>query len=429
MRGPAGAGTAGGSAAGGHDHRLTTAMLVIFSIAQTISLFGDRLNNFSLAAMTSRFAADPSMQLAWLYLAMYLPVFLLAPLVGVFIDRLEKRWVLVATDIARGLLVMLIPVLFNRSGSFLPVMGVVFLLTTGNLFFLPAKSGLLPEIVTPERLVRVNSILWGAGVAGFIGGFLGGGLIFDRWSWSACFYLDGVTYLVSALLLLVIALRMTRRTAAAPSPSPLPAIERAGFWHDAAEGIREIRRRPFLLGPLFTQALIFFGAGGFSVLALVLIGRVSAEGSSMGLALAGLSAGVGMAIGSVLAERLRPRRRRAASIACFVSMAPAAAAVALAGSLPLLCAGALLCGLSATPLVVLSETALQSGISPGIRGRVFALREVLTRSLFLLSSFLFSMLGAAYGRPAVMIALGVFLAITGPAAVGIPRSGGDDTEN
>jgi MFS family permease len=408
--------------------QLTAALLVLFTVAQTISLFGDRLNNFSLAAITSRFAADPSMQLAWLYLAMYLPVFLLAPLVGVVIDRLDKRWVLVVTDLARGLLVMLIPVLFGRDHSFLPVMGVVFLLTTGNLFFLPAKSGLLPEIVPPDRLVRVNSVLWGAGVAGFIGGFLGGGLIFDYWSWGACFYIDGATYLVSSLLLLVIALRVGRGSAV-PAPAAVAPVPGAGFWHDAAGGLRELRRRPALVSPLLVQALIFFGAGGFSVLALVLIGRVCAGTSSMGLAVAGLSAGIGMALGSVISERLRERGRRTGSIVCFVLMAPAAAAVAFAPSLALLCAGALAAGFSATPLFVLSETALQTGTAAGVRGRLFALREVLTRSLFLLSSFLFSMLGAAYGRAAVMTALGVFLAITGPAVVWTARPGGLDTEH
>ncbi|MDD3643146.1 MAG: MFS transporter [Candidatus Krumholzibacteria bacterium] len=429
MKPPPDRGDQAASAAAGRGRRLTAAMLAVFAAAQTISLFGDRLNNFSLAAMASRFAADPSMQLAWIYLAMYLPVFLLAPLAGLLIDRLDKRWVLVVTDLVRGLLVMLIPVLFVRYGSFLPVMMIVFLLTTGNLFFLPAKSGLLPEIVPPGRLVRINSILWGAGVAGFIGGFLGGGLIFDYWSWAACFYLDGATYLVSALLLLSVAMRVGPPAPASAIPAPPPAAGRAGFWHDAAEGVRELRRRPSVLGPLLVQALIFFGAGGFSVLALVLIQGVSAEGSSMGLAAAGLCAGVGMALGSVFAERLSPGRRRAGSACCFALMAPAAAAVALARSLPVLCAGAMLGGLSAAPLIVLSETALQTEISPGVRGRVFALREVLTRSLFLLSSFLFSMLGAACGRPAVMVALGVFLAITGPAAAAMPRAGGNVAEH
>ena len=82
-------------------------ILTSFWIAQAISLFGDRLNNFSLVALISRFASDPSITLSELYLAMFLPLFILAPIIGVAIDHLEKRWILIITDFLRALLVAL----------------------------------------------------------------------------------------------------------------------------------------------------------------------------------------------------------------------------------------------------------------------------------------------------------------------------------
>ncbi|MCK4548807.1 MAG: MFS transporter, partial [Candidatus Krumholzibacteria bacterium] len=201
---PGGKNRSGGLAA----TAISTGLFTAFWTAQAVSLFGDRLNNFSLVALVNRFSDDPSLQLSGIYAAMYLPVFLLAPIAGVIVDRLSKRWILAATDLARGLLVLLIPAAFTSTGSFIPVMAVVFMISAGNLLFLPAKSGLLPEIVPPDKLVKVNSILWIAGIAGVIGGFLGGGIIFDYFSWQSCFYLDGVTYIFSALLLTVIALRL-----------------------------------------------------------------------------------------------------------------------------------------------------------------------------------------------------------------------------
>lgn len=406
---------------------ISGALLTAFWAAQAVSLFGDRLNNFSLVALVNRFSGDPSLQLSGIYAAMYLPVLLLAPAAGVVVDRLSKRWVLAATDLARGLLVLLIPAAFTASGSFIPVMAVVFLVASGNLLFLPAKSGLLPEIVPPEKLVRVNSVLWIAGIAGVIGGFLGGGVIFDYFSWKACFYLDGATYLFSAALLTAIALRLPRR----PGP-PLPSgpdgeAPRAGFWHSAAEGLAEIRGNRSLAAPLGVQSLIFFGAGGFSVLAVALIGEVSKEGSSMGLAAAGLSAGAGMAAGSLLAHRLGRDAGRTAEGVLFLLFAPSAAAVALSSSLAPVCAGMFTAGLAATPLFVISESQLQARIPQGLRGRVFALREVLTRSLFLASSFLMSFLGRAAGKGALLILLGLFLAISG--VIRVVLSGSTDTDN
>lgn len=408
---------------GGRPEHITTALLVLFSTAQAVSLFGDRLNNFSLAALINRFSADPSLQLAWFYLAMNLPAFLLAPMVGVIIDRLSKRWVLVVTDLARCLLVLLMPALFHLTQSFLPLMAVVFLLSTGNLFFLSAKAGLIPEIVPPQRLVRVNSILWGAWIAGFIGGFLGGGLIFDYYSWQACFYLNGATYLCSAALLLVIAARLASAPGAA-APAPPPPGARRGFWHDVGEGLSEIRNRRPIRRPLLVQVLVSFGAGGFSVLAIGFIRVASAPGSSMGLAAAGLSAGIGMALGSYAAQMLHPGARRAAGMVCFLLMLPAAILVARNASLVSLCAGAFTAGLAVAPLIILSESDLQASIPARVRGRVFSLREVLTRSLFLLSAFVLSMLGRVAAPSAVTVALGVFLAIMGSILVGWP--GGED---
>ena len=403
-------------------------LFTMFWVAQAVSLFGDRLNNFSLVALVNRFSNDPSLQLSGIYAAMYLPVFILAPVAGVIVDRLSKRWVLAATDLARGLLVLLIPAAFMATGSFVPVMAVVFLISVGNLFFLPAKSGLLPEIVPPEKLVKVNSILWIAGIAGVIGGFLGGGLIFDYFSWAACFYLDGATYIFSALLLAVIAMRLPRRSEEPAGAAGTPKeTARKGFWHSAVEGLTEIRSNPSLRAPLGVQSLIFFGAGGFSVLAIVFIREASEPGSSMGLAASGLSAGAGMAAGSWLAHRLgRKAGRRARSI-LFLLFAPSTAAVAFSSSLIPLCSGMFTAGLAATPLFIISESQLQERISSDLRGRVFSLREVITRSLFLASSFLMSFLGRAAGKGTVLLLLGFFLAICG--MIWVRFSGSDRTDN
>ncbi len=343
---------------------ISGALFTMFWVAQAVSLFGDRLNNFSLVALVNRFSDDPSMQLSGIYAAMYLPVFILAPAAGVIVDRLSKKWVLAATDLVRGLLVLLIPVAFSATGSFIPVMAVVFIISTGNLLFLPAKAGLLPEIVPPEKLVKVNSILWIAGIAGVVGGFLGGGVIFDYFSWEACFHLDGATYLLSAVLLTVIALRLPATGGQTDLDDRPDSDARKGFWHSAAEGLAEIRGNRSLIAPLSVQALIFFGAGGFSVLAVALVREVSKEGSSMGLAVAGLSAGAGMAAGSVLAHRLGQKAGRLAESVLFLLFAPAAATVAFSDSLIVTSAGMFIAGLAATPLFIISESQLQARIPP-----------------------------------------------------------------
>jgi len=391
-------------------HYLPLHLLTFFWIAQTVSLFGDRLNNFSLVALINKFAQNPGMTLSKVYLAMYLPIFVLAPLIGVLLDKLDKRWVLVVTDIIRGALVMLIPPLFVRTDSFLPIYGVVFLLATGNLFFLPAKSGLVPELVPEDRLVRINSTLWVAGILGVIGGFLGGGLIFDYLSWSACFYLDGVTYLVSAALLVTIALHRSGERV----PRSRPEVKSPSLVAAMREGLQVVRETREIRGPIGLQTLIFFAAGGFSVLAIVLIREASPPGSSLGLSVAGLAVGLGMGVGSIVANRLPGDRalRRRVEAALFALFVPGTAAIA-GGGLELIGLGAFACGLAASPLMIISESELQRRVTRGMRGRIFSFREILTRSFFLLSAFLFSALGDYAGRELLLFLLGLFLALSG----------------
>jgi MFS family permease len=383
----------------------------MFWAAQAISLFGDRLNNFSLMAIINNFADNPSMTLAKLYLAMTLPLFLLAPLIGALVDRLDKRWILVFTDLCRAALTCTIPLLFMRTHDFLPVMAVVFLLATGNLFFLPAKSALIPELVSREQLLEVNSILWGAGIAGVIGGFLGGGIIYDYFSWADCFYLDGASYLVSASLILGIALHgMRQRPPGTREKTYHPAIPKA-----LLEGFHAIRTTPSLARPLGVQSLLFIGGGGFSVLVLPMVKEVSAPGSSLPLSAAGLALGVGMGCGSLVSSRLKlgTAVKERFEAAFFALALPATLTIALVPGLKALVAGAFIAGLAASPLIVIAESELQREIPEPIRGRVFAFREIITKSFFILSSFLFSWCAGFAGKRMLIVVLGLFLACTG----------------
>jgi MFS family permease len=387
----------------------------MFWVAQAISLFGDRLNNFSLVALINRFAERPSLALSGLYLAMYLPTFTLTPLIGVLVDRLSKRWVLVVTDLARGGVVILMPVLFAKTGSFLPVMALTFLLSTGNLFFLPAKSGLIPELVEPDRLVRVNAMLWAAGIGGVTGGFLLGGIIFDYLSWSACFYIDGATYIVSALLLLGIAMQ-GRGTGKLPRPS-----QRVSFAASVREGFTGLKRHPALRRPFGIQAFVFFGAGGFSVLAIHFIREASPPGSSLGVSTVGLALGLGMGISSYLTHRTPRGRRLAFEYTACALLALGALIIAIGNRLSVIAVGSLVLGLAASPLVIFSEAELQELIPPELRGRIFSLREIMTRSLFLLAAFSFSVLGDVFPRNALLAALGIVLASAGLAWIRLTR--------
>ena len=83
-------------------------------VGQTISQFGDRLNQMALIALVYRYAPGSSMQMAKIMAFTIIPVFLIGPIAGVYVDRWDRRRTMVVCDILRGLLVLLIPVWLMR---------------------------------------------------------------------------------------------------------------------------------------------------------------------------------------------------------------------------------------------------------------------------------------------------------------------------
>ncbi len=392
--------------------KLSAVALTSFWLAQAISLFGDRLNNFSLVALISSYSDNPSITLSELYLAMFLPLFILAPFIGLVVDRLNKRWILVITDVIRAVLVFLIPFVYFTGGSFLGIFAIVFILSTGNLFFLPAKSALIPEIVPSEKLVKVNSILWTAGIIGMIAGFLGGGVIFDRLSWKYCFYLDAATYLASSVLLIVLLFHPTEEIQRGERKE---GNKDRNVFKMIAVAVRELRSSVELLKPMVVQVLIFIGAGGASVLAVPLIKEATPEGSPLGLSYTGIAVGAGMGTGSYIANKVKTKAgsRTIIEILFFILLMPSITIMATVHNMYGIIISGYLCGLFSSPLIILSETELQRESHWSLRGRIFSFREILTKSFFLISAFILSYLNNFLDKRTLLIALGLFLASAG----------------
>ena len=129
---------------------------------QLVSILGDRFNYLALlgllATHTDSFRdTRASLLLSVLANVMLAPVLLFSPFAGAWIDRVNLRRVLIASDTLRAVIVALIPVTYLATHHTFPVFVLVFLLFTCNVFFLPAKSAITPEIVPPSQLLAANS--------------------------------------------------------------------------------------------------------------------------------------------------------------------------------------------------------------------------------------------------------------------------------
>ena len=167
---------------------------------QLISLFGDRIHQLAIGVMVFTVTGSP-LATAFVFLSAALPNLFLSPFAGTFVDRWDKREVLVVSDILRAAVILLIPL--AAVTNILLVYPLSFLVTAISVFFRPARIAILPQLVEDDELITANAALWlGETIADVVGYALAGLLVAGlATALPLAFWLDSATYLASALLL------------------------------------------------------------------------------------------------------------------------------------------------------------------------------------------------------------------------------------
>ena len=200
---------------------------------QGVSFVGDAISMVALVVLVVEIAGSAS-AVGGVLVARLLPT-LASPFAGVLADRLDRRVILVASDLARAVLV--IGLVFTRDLATIYVL--VFLMGLARTFFNPTIRAAFPSVVGEGDLTRANALISGTFSTSIMVGPALGGLLVATIGVDAAFMVDAVTYLVSAVLLYRIHL-------------PLPRQE------DAEEGLmRELRSGfDYLVGARVPLAIV-----------------------------------------------------------------------------------------------------------------------------------------------------------------------------
>jgi len=378
---------------------------------QLISILGERLTYLALVGLlaehTQHFSdAGSSWLLSVLANVMLAPVLLLAPFTGAWVDRWNLKRVLIVSDVLRAVIVLSIPTLYARTHAMAPLFAQVFVLFTCNVFFLPAKSAITPDIVPRAQLLPANALLTVAGIASTAVGALAGGWVIDHWGWNRALEINAATYLVSVGALALISYR----------PVAHPHLERTegwrGYLRDVTEGWRVLRSSSRVGLGLTALAAVWMGGGFLHVAGNQHIQRAaSVPGMErLGVLMAALGLGAGISTWWINTRgRMAPRP-------VVLGTGLLLAAVGLAGFaastiFAVFVVASFLVGAFVAPAFVLSETLLQEGAEPHQRGRVFSARDFLMRLLFLLTVTLAAWLTRGFGtRVALLTSAGIVAA-------------------
>ena len=135
----------------------------------------------------------------------YLPAVLFGLFAGVVVDRYNRKWIMIYSDILRALLVAVIPLsLIYGFISPLLIGAITFSLSSFSAFFYPARDSLIPHIVTAEELPAANSAISVSGQMSHLLGPLFAGIGISIFGLRHLFTADAISFLFSILLISLI---------------------------------------------------------------------------------------------------------------------------------------------------------------------------------------------------------------------------------
>lgn len=373
--------------------------------AQTVSRWGDVFNTVALAVLVFGLTGS-GLGVVGVVVAEIVPVLLLAPVAGAVIDRFPAVRVMIAADVWRMALALLLPLVAGSVGA---VYAVAFGLSAGAVFFNPASQSVLPLVVDEEELIAGNSGLWTAAVVSQIAlAPLAGGMVAIL-GVTPAFLVNGATYAVSAAVLVRI---VTVAPAAADA-----AAERRSWWARALEGLQVIAGTPLLRLMAGVQALAALSAGATSALLIVLAtDHLGVDADGFGLLLAAI--GVGAAIGPLVLTRLVSDPRRVGFVfGPFLLRGAVDLLLAATRSLPAAMGALGLYGIGTSTGAVTFNSLLQAETTEATRGRVFASFDAIWQLGRLVSLAVGGLLADAVGIEAVYVFGGLLLLAAGAAGL------------
>jgi MFS family permease len=340
-----------------NDSLLSNARFLRLWIGQGTSFVGDAVSMVALVVLVVQITGSAS-AVGGALVARLLPT-IASPLAGVLADRVDRRIVLVASDLARAVLVL--GLVFARDLATIYVL--VFLMGLARTVFNPTVRAAFPSVVGGGDLTRANALISGTFSVSETAGPALGGLLVATVSVDAAFVLDAVTYLISAAML-----------ALTPLARPQREEDSAGFGEDLKAGFTYLAgaRVPLaiVLGAFLTVLTI-----NITIPAEVFLARETFKAGNAGYGLLVGLYGGGMVLGSALMAALGDRVRLLAFyfVGVFVS-ALALVGVGLSPAFVFALGALMVAGIANGTENVTTDTILQKSVPDAFLGRVFSVR-------------------------------------------------------
>ena len=312
--------------------------------------------------------------IAALVIVEFLPTIAVGLVLGPFVDRLSRRRLMIASDLARFGVFAALP--FVKSA-----LGIVVLAAVAGLawsVFRPALYAGVPNLVEEEDVTSANALLQAIdnGTSALVPPLAG--LLVATQGPHLAYWINAASFLVSAALL-----------AGVPAAKLQTAVSATrGLLRDVGDGMRAVVRSAALMTVLvvWTTAILANGAINVSEIAFA---KVSLDAGDFGFGLLAGAAGLGLALGSLLAAPwIHLRGVSTSYVVSFALMAVGFGVAAVAPNVWVAALAVVVSGIGNGAAVVCNYTFVARGASDEFRGRVITLLMSATAATFVLGTLL-----------------------------------------
>jgi len=392
---------------------LKTRNFSLLWFGQIISQFGDRLTQIALIGLVSK-ASMSSSSLAFIMSMAIIPVFLVSPIAGVYIDRWSKRKTMYLSDLIRGALIVLIPFIFLKSKSLALIYILIFFSFATGRFFIPAKMSFVPKIISKKDIFLANSLISITATIAAVFGIGLGGIIVEKYGITTVFIIDAFTFFISALAIFLISTREGGEFSAIDIlgiGKDVVANVKKSFFHELREGLHYIFNSNETRYAFRIFLFLFSYVGGLYVVFIRFI-QNALSSITKDLGFIAVSIGVGLFVGSLLYGRIANRLpiKKTINFAVLFSSFYLIFFVVFLRIFPVTIYAILFAfflGLCITPAFIGVNALIHKESNEKLLGRIFSGLEFTSHLGFLVSMFLASILADIFSPFTVIISIGI----------------------
>jgi MFS family permease len=341
------------------------------SAGMLVSLLGSAFTSLALAV----WVFDDTGSVTWYAVTLivnFLPGILFAPLAGALVDRWRRRTILIVSDALHAMTVLVLAVLYAAGGLELwhifVTVGVQSLLRALQV---PAMSSVVVLLAPAEQVGRANGMILLAQAIGNTMGFAAGGVLLAAIGLSGVLVVDGVTFAVNLVILLLVKIPDPPRSAAGAEAA---GTLRSEIW----QGWKYLSARRVLVALVVFYAALNVSVGYVDALLTPMV-LSFASAQALGVVIASLGVGM-LAGGAVLTVWGGPRRRIDGLAGFALPLGLFLCLGAVRPNIPMIMIAAFSFMFCFTIIEGTTRSVLQLEVEPDMQGRAFATLSMVTNA-------------------------------------------------